>query len=133
MPLLDILVYPDDRLRKVAAPVAVVDDTVRSLVDDMFETMYDAPGVGLAATQIDVHERIVVIDVSEDKDDPLTLINPEILTTTGKLAGEEGCLSIPGIYENVDRAETIVFKALDREGVPYEREADGLLLSLIHI
>ena len=127
MPLLDILVYPDDRLRKVAAPVAVVDDTVRSLVDDMFETMYDAPGVGLAATQIDVHERIVVIDVSEDKDDPLTLINPEILTTTGKLAGEEGCLSIPGIYENVDRAETIVFKALDREGVPYEREADGLL------
>ena len=127
MPLLDILVYPDDRLRKVAAPVAVVDDTVRSLVDDMFETMYDAPGVGLAATQIDVHERIVVIDVSEDKDDPLTLINPEILTSTGKLAGEEGCLSIPGIYENVDRAETIVFKALDREGVPYEREADGLL------
>lgn len=127
MPLLDILVYPDDRLRKVAAPVAVVDDTVRSLVDDMFETMYDAPGVGLAATQIDVHERIVVIDVSEDKDDPLTLINPEILTTTGKLAGEEGCLSIPGIYENVDRAETIVFKALDKEGVPYEREANGLL------
>lgn len=127
MPLLDILVYPDDRLRKVATPVAVVDDSVRSLVDDMFETMYDAPGVGLAATQIDVHERIVVIDVSEDKDDPLTLINPEILTTTGKLAGEEGCLSIPGIYENVDRAETIVFKALDKEGVPYEREANGLL------
>ena len=127
MPLLDILVYPDDRLRKVAAPVSAVDDAVRSLVDDMFETMYDAPGVGLAATQIDVHERIVVIDVSEDKDEPLTLINPEILDSKGKLVGEEGCLSIPGIYENVDRAESIVFKALDREGVPYEMEADGLL------
>lgn len=127
MPLLDILVYPDDRLRKVAVPVSSVDTATRRLVDDMFETMYDAPGVGLAATQVDVHQRIVVIDVSEDKDDPLTLINPEIISTEGKLAGEEGCLSIPGIYENVDRAERIVFKALDRDGVAYEREAGGLL------
>lgn len=127
MPLLDILVYPDDRLRQVAAPVSSVDNATRKLVDDMFETMYDAPGVGLAATQVDVHQRIVVIDVSEDKDQPLTLINPEIVSTHGKLAGEEGCLSIPGIYETVDRAESIVFKALDKDGVVYEREADGLL------
>lgn len=127
MPLLDILVYPDDRLRKVAAPVSSVDENTRSLIDDMFETMYDAPGIGLAATQVDVHERIVVIDVSEDKDDPLTLINPEIVSSAGKFAGEEGCLSIPGIYENVDRAETIVFRALDKNGNSYEREADGLL------
>ncbi len=127
MPLLDILVYPDDRLRQVAAPVSSVDNATRNLVDDMFETMYDAPGVGLAATQVDVHQRIVVIDVSEDKDQPLTLINPEIVSTHGKLAGEEGCLSIPGIYETVDRAESIVFKALDKDGVAYEREADGLL------
>lgn len=127
MPLLDILVYPDDRLRKVAAPVSAVDDETRRVVDNMFETMYDAPGIGLAATQVDIHERIVVIDVSEDKDDPLTLINPEIVRTEGKLAGEEGCLSIPGVYENVDRAEAIVFRALDRDGVSYEMEADGLL------
>lgn len=127
MPLLDILVFPDDRLRKVAAPVSTVDDATRRVVDDMFETMYDAPGIGLAATQVDIHERIVVIDVSEDKDDPLTLINPEIVRSEGKLSGEEGCLSIPGIYENVDRAESIVFKALDRNGISYEMEADGLL------
>jgi len=127
MPLLDILVYPDDRLRQVALPVSSVDSTTRQLIDDMFETMYDAPGVGLAATQVDVHQRIVVIDVSEDKDDPLTLVNPEIVSAEGKLAGEEGCLSIPGIYENVDRAEKITFKALDRDGAVYEREADGLL------
>jgi len=127
MPILDILVYPDDRLRNVAEPVTVVDATTRSLIDDMFETMYDAPGVGLAATQVNVHERIVVIDVSEGKDDPLTLVNPEIVSSSGKLAGEEGCLSIPGIYENVDRAENIVFNALDKDGEPYEMEADGLL------
>jgi peptide deformylase len=127
MPLLDILVFPDDRLRKVAAPVSAVDDATRRVVDDMFETMYDAPGIGLAATQVDIHERIVVIDVSEDKDDPLTLINPEIVRSEGKYTGEEGCLSIPGIYENVDRAESIVFKALDRNGISYEMEADGLL------
>jgi peptide deformylase len=127
MALLDILVYPDDRLRKVATAVTTVDDATRKLVDDMFETMYDAPGIGLAATQIDVHYRIVVIDVSEHKNEPLTLINPEIVSSAGKHAGEEGCLSIPGIYENVDRAEAIVFKALNRDGEPYEMKAEGLL------
>jgi len=127
MPLLDILVYPDERLRKIAETVATVDDTTRIFIDDMFETMYDAPGVGLAATQVDVHRRIVVIDVSEDKAEPLTLINPEIINSAGKAAGEEGCLSIPGIYESVDRAESVVFKALDRDGRSYEMEAEGLL------
>ena len=127
MPLLDILVYPDERLRKVAESVAEVDDATRTFIDDMFETMYDAPGVGLAASQVDVHRRIVVIDVSEDKAEPLTLINPEIVSLEGKAAGEEGCLSIPGIYESVDRAESVVFKALDRDGQPFQMEADGLL------
>ncbi|MEM7255997.1 MAG: peptide deformylase [Pseudomonadota bacterium] len=127
MATLDILIYPDDRLRKVAKPVDAVDDEVTSLIDDMFETMYDAPGIGLAATQINVHRRVVVIDLTEDKSEPLTLINPEILSTDGEADGEEGCLSIPGVYENVPRAEKITFRALDRSGQPYEREADGLL------
>lgn len=127
MAILDILIYPDDRLRKIAKPVGAVDDRIHTLVDNMFETMYEAPGVGLAATQVNVHERIVVIDVSEDKDDPLTLINPEIISTSGKTEGEEGCLSLPGIYENITRAEEIKFTALDREGEQYEMEVDGLL------
>lgn len=127
MATLDILIYPDDRLRKVAKPVDDVDAEVHSLVNDMFETMYDAPGIGLAATQVNVHRRVVVIDVSEDKSEPLTLINPEILSKEGDASGEEGCLSIPGIYESVQRAEKITFRALDRNGKPYEQEADGLL------
>lgn len=127
MATLDILVYPDDRLRTVAKPVSTVDDSVRNVLDDMFETMYDAPGVGLAATQVNIHERIVVIDVSEDKNQPIALINPQIISTEGAAEGEEGCLSIPGVYENVKRAEKVKFSALDRDGKTYEMEADGLL------
>ncbi len=127
MATLDILIYPDDRLRKVARPVDDINAEVTALVDDMFETMYEAPGIGLAATQVNVHQRVVVIDVTEDKSDPLTLINPEILSTEGEAQGDEGCLSIPGIYESVARAEKITFRALDRSGQPYERDADGLL------
>lgn len=127
MATLDILIFPDDRLRKVATPVEKVDDNISTLLDDMFETMYEAPGIGLAATQVNVHQRIVVIDVSEDKTEPLTLINPEIISKEGEAEGEEGCLSIPGIFENVSRAERITFRALDRDGQPYEKQADGLL------
>lgn len=127
MATLDILIYPDDRLRKVARPVDDINPEVTALVDDMFETMYEAPGIGLAATQVNVHQRVVVIDVTEDKSDPLTLINPEILSKEGEAEGDEGCLSIPGIYESVARAEKIKFRALDRTGQPYERDADGLL------
>ena len=127
MALLDILHFPDPRLRTRAAPVDVVDDELRAVVDDMFETMYAAPGIGLAATQINVHKRLIVIDVSEDKDQPLVFINPEIRAQTGSEEMEEGCLSVPGIYETVKRAETITVGALDRDGQPFELEADGLL------
>ncbi len=127
MALLDILEFPDERLRKQAKPVPAVDDSVRRLVDDMFETMYEAPGVGLAATQVNVHKRIIVIDVSEEKDQPLCLINPEILSRDGLGEREEGCLSVPGIFEKVRRAESIRVRALDREGEPFELEAEGLL------
>ncbi|BCX89760.1 peptide deformylase [Methylomarinovum tepidoasis] len=127
MARLEILEFPDERLRKKATPVAAVDDRIRRLVDDMFETMYAAPGVGLAATQVNVHKRVIVIDVSEDKDRPLCLINPEILERDGACEQEEGCLSVPGIFEKVHRAERIKVKALDREGNPFELEADGLL------
>ncbi len=124
---LDILIYPDDRLRNVATPVTDVDEETRALISNMFETMYEAPGIGLAATQINVHQRVVVIDVSENKDQPLTLINPEIIESDGRVEHEEGCLSIPGIYEQVTRPELIKFAAIDRDGNPYEMEADGLL------
>ncbi|MFC3337274.1 peptide deformylase [Paracandidimonas soli] len=128
MALLPILRYPDPRLHKVAAPVAVVDDRIRQLVSDMAETMYDAPGVGLAATQVDVHERVIVIDVSEDGDDLRVLINPEILwASEERQVYEEGCLSVPGIYDKVERAAQIRARALDRDGKSYEFEADGLL------
>ncbi len=127
MALLDILEFPDERLRKQAKPVPVVDDSIRRLVDDMFETMYEAPGVGLAATQVNVHKRIIVIDVSEEKDQPLCLINPEILSRDGVEEREEGCLSVPGVFEKVRRAESIRVRALDREGEPFELEAEGLL------
>lgn len=128
MALLPILRYPDPRLHKVAAPVAVVDDRIRQLVSDMAETMYDAPGVGLAATQIDVHERVIVIDVSEDGDELRVLINPEILwASEERQVYEEGCLSVPEIYDKVERAARIRVRALGRDGKPYEFDADGLL------
>lgn len=124
---LDILIYPDDRLRNIAAAVANVDGKTRSLIDSMFETMYTAPGIGLAATQVNVHERIVVIDVSENNDQPLTLINPEIIETHDRAEHEEGCLSIPGVYDTVERHKQIRFAAINADGDPYEMEADGLL------
>lgn len=107
--------------------MAQVDDRIRRLVDDMFETMYDAPGVGLAATQVDVHERVLVADVSDDKSSPLCLINPEIVERSGTQTLEEGCLSVPGFFDNVVRAERIRVRALDRDGKPFELEAEGLL------
>lgn len=124
---LTILHFPDERLRTIAAPVEEVDDTLRQLIDDMFETMYDAPGIGLAATQVDVHKRLIVIDVSEEKNQPLVFINPEILESEGEEQMDEGCLSVPGIYEAVTRAEKIKVSALDRDGNPFELETDGLL------
>ncbi|HEX6829587.1 MAG TPA: peptide deformylase [Burkholderiales bacterium] len=127
MAKLTILQYPDERLHKVAVPVREVNDEVRNLVRDMAETMYAAPGIGLAATQVDVHLQVIVIDLSESRDQLLVLINPEILATAGEQECEEGCLSVPGIYEKVTRAERITVSALDREGKPFTREADGLL------
>jgi len=127
MAILDILHYPDKRLRTVARPVDKVDDSIRQLADDMLETMYDAPGIGLAATQVDVHKRVIVIDVSEEKDSPLVLINPEIIEADGKEVCQEGCLSVPDFYENVERAEHVVVKALDRNGQAFTVDAHGLL------
>lgn len=127
MAILDILHFPDPRLRNKAKPVAQVDDSIRRLVDDMLETMYQAPGIGLAATQVNVAKRVVVIDLTEEKNEPLCLINPEILEKDGIEQMEEGCLSVPGIYEQVSRASHIRIRALDREGNPFEMEADDLL------
>ena len=127
MALLEILRFPDTRLRNVAKPVAGVDDKIRQLVDDMFETMYAAPGIGLAATQVNVDKRIVVIDISEEKDQPLCLINPEILERRGEEEMEEGCLSVPGVFDIVQRAESIRMQALDRDGKTFELDVDGLL------
>ena len=127
MALLPILRYPDPRLHTVATPVARVDDEIRKLIADMAETMYEAPGIGLAATQVDVHKRIVVIDVSEDKSGLMALINPEILERSGEQVCEEGCLSVPGIYEKVLRAERVKVRALNEKGESVEFEADGLL------
>ena len=126
--MLSILRYPDPRLHKVAQPVQVFDARLQQLIDDMFETMYDAKGIGLAATQIDVHERLIVIDVSEERDQPLVLINPEITwASPERVKGDEGCLSVPGIYDGVERAASVKVKALDREGKEQTLEADGLL------
>jgi len=125
--ILTILEFPDERLRKKAAVVKTVDDKVKRLVDDMLETMYESKGVGLAATQVDVHQRVIVIDVSEEKDSPLFLINPEIIEKDGIKESEEGCLSVPGFYENVNRAEHVRVKALNREGQSFEFEARDLL------
>ncbi|MCU7795887.1 MAG: peptide deformylase [Candidatus Thiodiazotropha sp. (ex Myrtea spinifera)] len=127
MAILDILHFPDPRLRNKAKPVAEVDDSIRRLIDDMLETMYEAPGIGLAATQVNVAKRLVVIDLSEDKNEPLCLINPEIIEKDGIEQMEEGCLSVPGIYEKVTRANHIRVRALDRDGHPFEMEAEDLL------
>ncbi len=127
MALLPILHYPDPRLHKVAAPVARVDDKIRKLIKDMADTMYAAPGIGLAATQVDVHQRVIVIDISETRDQLQVLINPEILNAEGEEECEEGCLSVPGIYEKVTRAAKITVSALDGDGRSRTIEADGLL------
>ena len=126
MALLKILHFPDPRLRTKALEVTDFDQDLATLVDDMFETMYDAPGIGLAATQIDVHKRLLVMDVSENKSDPLVLINPEIIASDGEEEMDEGCLSVPGFYETVRRAEVIKVKAQDATGKQFELEADGL-------
>lgn len=131
MALLDILTVPDSRLRKVARPVAEVDDAIRALVDDLFDTMYDAPGIGLAATQVNVHKRVVVMDLSEDKSDAIVLINPEVVARDGEKVMQEGCLSIPGVFEDITRAANVTVKALDRDGQVFERAADGLLAACI--
>ncbi len=128
MAVLDILRYPDPRLHRVARPVTVVDDRIRQLVRDMAETMYAAPGIGLAATQVDVHERVIVIDVSEARDELRVFVNPEILqSSTEAKVFEEGCLSVPGIYEEVERPERVTVRALDEHGNEFTLDADGLL------
>lgn len=127
MALLKILHYPDPRLHTVAQPVAQVDDRIRDLAADMAETMYAAPGIGLAATQVDRHVQVIVVDVSETKDQRITFINPKIVEADGQAVYEEGCLSVPGIYEKVTRAERITVRALDLEGREFELSADGLL------
>ena len=127
MALLPILRYPDPRLKKSAAPIERIDDSVRALARDMAETMYEAPGIGLAATQVDVHRQLVVIDVSEEKNQLLVLINPRILDCNGIQEGEEGCLSVPGIYDRVERAETVTVRYMDLEGQEQTRVAEGRL------
>ena len=126
--ILEILEYPDPRLRTHAKPVTAVTDATRALIDDMFETMYDAPGIGLAATQVDVHEQIIVMDLSEDRSEPRVFINPQVEVLDGDYEKmQEGCLSVPGFYEDVERIEHVRIKALDRNGEPFELEATGLL------
>ncbi len=127
MAKLNILHWPDDRLRIRAAPIDNVDGRIATMVDDMLETMYAAPGIGLAATQVDFHQRLIVIDTSEEKNRPLVLINPEIVESEGEQAIDEGCLSVPGIYEPVKRAQHVLVRAIDREGNPFEIEAEDLL------
>ncbi len=127
MACLPILVYPDPRLRTRAAPVEEVGVETRALVADLFETMYAAPGIGLAATQVNVHERVLVMDISEERDEPRCLINPEIRSKDGSVSYEEGCLSVPGVFEAVNRAERVGVRALDENGETQEFEAEGLL------
>ncbi|WP_439134279.1 peptide deformylase [Pseudomaricurvus sp.] len=132
MAILKILEFPDPRLRTEAKPVETVDDDIRTLIDDMFDTMYDAPGIGLAATQVNVHQQIVVMDISENGDDPLVFINPEVtVLDDDTLPYDEGCLSVPGFYETIDRPSNITVKALDRNGEPFTLEPDGLLATCI--
>jgi peptide deformylase len=128
MAILDILEFPDPRLRTKAKPVTEVTDKTRSIIEDMFETMYDAPGIGLAASQVNIHQQIVVIDVSEDKSEPLVFINPQVTVLDGELeAMQEGCLSVPGFYEDIERIEHCKINALGKDGQPFELEARGLL------
>jgi len=127
MSMLTILRYPDERLHTVARPVEKFDSALQRLIDDMLETMYVAPGIGLAATQVDVHIQLLVIDISDEKNQPLVLINPEILERDGSQKFDEGCLSVPGIYESIERAQHIRFRACDREGQSFEMDAEGLL------
>ena len=128
MAVLEILEFPDPRLRKQATPVKEVTDTTRTLIDDMFETMYAAPGIGLAATQVNVHQRMLVIDVSEEHDQPQVFINPEVTILDPELGEyDEGCLSVPGFYETVNRPQGVEVNALDREGQPFTRKLEGLL------
>jgi len=127
MPILNILRYPDSRLHKVAAPVTVFDESLKKLVADLAETMYAAPGIGLAATQVDVHKQVIVVDVSDRHDSLVVLVNPEILEATGESDIEEGCLSVPGIYELVQRAERVKVRAHDQNGNAFTLEAQGLL------
>ncbi len=124
---LPILEFPDPRLRTRAQPVARVDDAIRKLIDDLFETMYAAPGIGLAATQVNVHKRVLVVDVSEERNAPLALVNPEIIDREGVEETEEGCLSVPGVYDKVKRAERVQIRALNRAGETIELQIDGLL------
>ena len=128
MPKLDILRFPDPKLQTVAKPVKDIDARIKNLIADMLETMYDANGIGLAATQVDVHERLVVIDTSEERDEPIVLINPEITwMSEARVKGDEGCLSVPGIYDGVERATQVKVKALDEHGQERTIEAEGLL------
>ena len=128
MAILEILEYPDLRLRKIAKPVDKITPEISTLIDDMFETMYDAPGIGLAATQVDQHIQLIVMDLSEDKTEPYVFINPEITVLEGDPEKmQEGCLSVPGFYEDVERIEHVLIKALDRNGKAFELEATGLL------
>ena len=125
--ILPILEYPDKRLRTVAKPVEKINDTVNKLIKDMFDTMYNAPGIGLAATQVDCHQRIIVVDVSENQNEPISLINPEIIDKSGEIESEEGCLSVPSCYENVKRANNIRVKSLDQNGDALQTNASGML------
>jgi len=127
MAILEILMYPDERLRTVAKPVETVNDSTRQLVNDMLETMYDANGIGLAATQVDIHQQVIVMDLSENRDEPRVLINPTITEKDGEQLYDEGCLSVPEYYAPVKRAESITLTALDEQGEIYELKADGLL------
>lgn len=127
MAILQILQYPDERLHKIAKKVAQVNEDTRRLIADMAETMYKAPGVGLAATQVNVHEQIIVLDVSETHDQLQVFINPEILACSGEVKSEEGCLSVPGIYETVQRSDRLTVRALDAQGEPFTLEAEGFL------
>jgi peptide deformylase len=131
MAILNILHFPDARLRKKAEPIEEVTDDISQLADDMLETMYDAPGIGLAANQVNVQKRLIVIDISEDKSEPLILINPEILDKQGEREYEEGCLSVPEAYETVVRADTVTIKAVNRDGEPFEFSAEGLLATCV--
>ena len=131
MALLEILHFPDPRLREQAQPIDTIDAELGDFIDDLFETMYDAPGVGLAATQVGVSKRVAVMDCSQDKDDPIVMINPEIIATEEPATVEEGCLSVPDHYDSVTRYKRVTWRALDRDGQPYERQGEGLLAQCV--